>query len=262
MALRFLDGKRWADVTREERVFCQHLYTRLLERGERAFVAYLNEHLGIDANVDASWELVYEACFYRDLWQHRGRAGELYSPKRTFDLALLSDDHVIIIEAKAHEDFDASQVATFVRDKTQVARETGVQRVSLVALASSRCPIHGEIRDAFDGRALTWRELSSWPDDDAFLARADDVFPSASAGALSRSTNTMTGAELLRAHADGRQLFVGRGGGLEGERLAGDAATEAWRTQRYQVNETASHSPSRNWFTLEEFVARVVAGRP
>ena len=34
------------------------------------------------------WEPAFEACFYRDIWQLRGREGELYSPKRTFDLCL------------------------------------------------------------------------------------------------------------------------------------------------------------------------------
>lgn len=262
MALRYLDGKTWAEVTREERVFCQHLYSRLLQRGAPRFVEYLNAHLGLEADVDANWELVYEACFYRDLWQHRGRMGELYSPKRTFDLGLLSDDHIIVVEAKAQQSFDADQVAVFLRDKAQLVAETGVGRVSLVALGSSRCSVPAAIRDSFDGRVLTWHELSIWLDDDAFLRRADDIFEGAEPRRAAQPTTTMTGAELVQAYADGRAFFVGRGGGIDGERFARDVATDAWRTQRYEVNETTSSAPSRNWFTLAEFAARVNARRP
>lgn len=40
MGLKFLKGERWADVTREERVFCMHLHNRIVAAGTADFVQY------------------------------------------------------------------------------------------------------------------------------------------------------------------------------------------------------------------------------
>jgi len=257
MGLKYLGGKSWAEVTREERVFCQHLYVRLVrDLGAKNFVQYLNDEVGLGADPNANWEVAYEVCFYRDLWHHRGRGGELYSPKRTFDLCLLSDDHVVVVEAKAQQGFDREQVAVFVNDKEQLVKETGVARVSLLGLASSRCPVPPSLLDSFDARLLTWRELAGVFEDDPVMLRADDIFETATT--TKNSTRMMTGEELLRAHEEGRRMLVGRGGGLDGDRLREDAAGERWRHQKYETNEVVSEAPNpRNWFTLADFVRKV-----
>ena len=38
MGFRYLNGKRWAQVTREERFFCQHLFGLLVEDRDNAAV--------------------------------------------------------------------------------------------------------------------------------------------------------------------------------------------------------------------------------
>ena len=47
--LKYLGGKSWAEVTREERVFCQHLYVRLVrDLGAKNFVQYLNDEVVLE----------------------------------------------------------------------------------------------------------------------------------------------------------------------------------------------------------------------
>ncbi len=117
MGIRYLKGLSWAEVTREERFFCARLHNLVETRGVLSFIGYLNEKENINLDAKANWEMAYEACFYRDLWQLHKKNGELYSPKRTFDLCLLSDDAIVVIEAKAQQGFDPLQVQEFVNDK-------------------------------------------------------------------------------------------------------------------------------------------------
>jgi hypothetical protein len=258
MGLRYFAGKSWSEITREERVFCLHLYLRARDFGPNRFVQYFNDHLGLRANPDANWEIAYEVCLYRDLWHHRGRQGSLFSPKRTFDLCLFSDDHIIVIEAKAQQPFDDEQVRVFARDKAQIVRETGVARASLLGVGSSRCAIPATIQASFDAPIMTWRELARVFDDDAILYRADDVYeePSFSPG-KNNASGRMTGAEILQAHADGRQLFVGREGGVDGARFREDVESQRWRVQTYETNDRVVVAPNKNWFSIDQFVARV-----
>ena len=102
---------------------------------------------------DADWELAFEVCFYRDLWQHRGDRGELYSPKRTFDLALFSDHAIIVIEAKAQQGLHDDQLTTFARDRAQIAKETGVQSVFIMGLCSSKHTPSRTAIQRFDGKS-------------------------------------------------------------------------------------------------------------
>jgi hypothetical protein len=57
LGLTYLNGKRWADVTREERYFCMHLYNRIVAAGVPAFVRDLRDSYGCAVNADADWEL-------------------------------------------------------------------------------------------------------------------------------------------------------------------------------------------------------------
>lgn len=261
MGLRYLNGLTWAEVTREERVFCQHLYGLVVDRGAAWLVGHLNATVGTQLPLNANWELAYEACFYRDLWQLRGRNGDLFSPKRTFDLCLLADDHVVIIEAKAAMGFEVDQVRQFTRDRGEVAKETGAA-VTLVALASSRCPVPAEILEAFDGPVLTWAGLAEAFGGDPMLQRADDVYePSVARGWGASGRNNLSGkrsgAELMAAYDRGEELFVGRGGGLTGDRLGDDVATGGWRSQLYETNGEVEAPPGPNWFRLSELAALV-----
>jgi hypothetical protein len=259
MGLKYLNGARWADITREERVFCAHLYELIRARGVDSFVRYVNQRHGAGLDEEADWEAAYELCFYRDLHHHRSGAGDPFSPKRTFDLALLSDDAIVIIEAKAHGQFHDEQLRSFALDRDQVVKETGVLRVLLLALASSRYTMPANVQAFFDHGVLTWKELAEHFGDDALLLRANAVYEQAAFAAYGRNNESghMTGAVLVACHERGEDFWVGREGGLTGSKLAEDIATRRWMTQAYETNRDATEAPNRNWFRLSELARRV-----
>jgi len=262
MGLSYLDEMSWAEVTREERFFCQHLFGLLKEHGPTTFLDYVNCAVGISLPLDAAWEPAYEACFYRDLWYLKGRTGPLFSPKRTFDLCLFSEQAILIVEAKAQQSFDGEQLSSFAADRDKVKELTGVTTY-VVGLASSACPTTIGCDDVFDGPLLTWRDLASLYGEDATLLRADAVYDPEQRGTWGRNNEGghMTGEELLSAYARGDSLLVGRGGGgVSGALFGEDVRSGSWRTQRYQTR-PGGGSPNPNWFLLEDFANAVTVGR-
>ena len=128
--LGWLNGRHWWEVSRDERYFCAELY-HLIRQDITRFVRHLNSAYQADLEVSANWEIVYEACFYRDMWHARDRATLMVSPKRTFDLALFSDRDILLIEAKAQQQFQSTQLRSFRRDIEQVQLITGARRDAL-----------------------------------------------------------------------------------------------------------------------------------
>ena len=144
MSLTYLNKKNWQDITREERFFCSHLYHSIINR-EREFVEWLNNNTTLKLNPNSNWEIGYEVCFYRDLihhWKTQGKTIPIenqYSPKRTFDLCLFSNDHIVIIEAKAQQGFHGDQLKEFEKDKKDIRRLLGKKdfKIDVVLLHSS-----------------------------------------------------------------------------------------------------------------------------
>ncbi len=257
MGLSYLNGKSWTEVTREERFFCQHLFFLLKKHGTTTFLEYVNRKVGLSLAVDAAWEPAFEACFYRDLRHLNGRTGPLFSPKRTFDLCLFSEQAVLIIEAKAQQNFDGEQLSSFAADRDEVRALTGVATY-VVGLASSACPATADCDEVFDGPLLTWRDLASLYSEDASLRRADAVYDPEERDTWGKNNQGghVTGEELLAAFARGDELLVGRRGGLAGPLFAEDASSGSWRTRWYETA-PGSTPPNGNWFLLEEFAKAV-----
>lgn len=202
----------------------------------------------------------YEVCFYRDLWQLRGRKDALYSPKRTFDLCLFSDAAIVIIEAKAAAGFDQEQNRSFAADIFQVRKETGLEAVHLIGLCSSRCCLDEQSAAMFNNRVLYWRDLATRYGNDAILLRADDIYtkPTAFASYGRNSNLKLSGRTLMEAFRSGASWWVGRGGGgATGDRFLADVTTGRWRSQTYEVNTSAPERPSPNYFELAEFVRAI-----
>lgn len=260
MGFSYLDGMSWAEVTRDERFFCQHLFSLIRRDGPAKFLAYVNREAGTSLPLDVDWEPAYEACFYRDLRHLRGKSDPLYSPKRTFDLCLFSEHAILIIEAKAQQGFDADQLTSFAADRGEVEKLTGVTAY-VVGLASSACPVTPGCAEVFDGPLLTWRGLASIYDEDELLLRADAIYEPdhrASWGRNNRGGH-LTGEELLSACAEGDAFLVGRRGGLRGAQLAEDIASGSWRSQPYETA-PGDTPPNGNWFLLQDFAKAVDAG--
>lgn len=124
MTLNFIQSK-WQDITREERFFCSHLYHSIINR-EQEFIEWLNNNTTLKLNPNSNWEVGYEVCFYRDLikhWRAQGKTNlneNTYSSKRTFDICMFSNDHIVIIEAKAQQGFHGDQLKDFEDDKNDI----------------------------------------------------------------------------------------------------------------------------------------------
>lgn len=265
MGWSYLNGKNWAEVTRDERYFCQQLFATVQRRGVREFVELLNRITGLSLAVDAEWELGYEVCFYRDLWQLRGCKGALHSPKRTFDLCLFSHRQIVIIEAKAQQGFDKdqAQLQAFAEDKLRVADLTDVDSVLLVGLASSQHIEGASTRSFgahFDGILMSWRQLADHyrnePETASFL-RADAIHTRDMGG--KNNERKLSGEALVAAHTAGERFQVGRVGGLRGRQLAMDLESGNWRRQSYETSSVSLDELNPNWFSLEDFVAAINA---
>lgn len=245
-------------------VLVQPYLARVDAAGETALMhfagEYLRDKLGCDLDPGANWEVAFEACFYRDLWYHGGRKGELYSPKRTFDLALFSDDAIVVIEAKAQQAFDSEQLQTFCADREAIRAVTDGCEVLLVGLCSSKHEPSDEAEQCFDGKIVTWAALAEHFGNDVDLQRADHIYEPGAFSSFGQNNagGHMSGAELLAAFRRGERFLVGRAkGGLDGPLLAEDVATGRWKTQKYETNSDEEEPPNRNWFWLADFAVRV-----
>lgn len=199
--LSWLKGKRWAEVSRDERFFCAVLYEHA-RKDPAEFARWVIEKTGLDLATEGNWDLGYEVCFYRDYLWSIGKSintfpvddveVKTFPPKRTFDLCLFSEGAIVIIEAKVCEPFDAGQNVDFARDKRLINKLPGLENlaVHIVALATSEYFInagkHGRkgTLEVFENRHLTWSHIT-WAqvaekyrrdDKDALLARADRMY--------------------------------------------------------------------------------------
>lgn len=244
--LEYLVGKdgshlHWWQVTRDERFFCAHLYRKILEaeNGVAKFVEHINATCGSTLPQDANWELGYEVCFYRDLWWHYEKSFDRYSPKRTFDLCLFSNEMIVVIEAKAFEGFNEPQLESFENDLDEIKKIPRFEKVEVVmlGLSSSRVKLTPAV---FKGKILSWKGLSESYGDDPVLQRADNLY------------GGYTGAELLVMAEKGMEFLVGCKGGINSVVKKG-----AWLERSFQTNMSTDQPPNRNWFFLSKFAETV-----
>jgi hypothetical protein len=285
MGWKYLGGKTWAEVTRDERFFCQHLYN-LIRDDVPGFVQKLNEIAGMNLPVEEEWEVGFEVCLYRD---HRFMCDEhdhvwhgkedMYSPKRTFDLCLFSHNHIVIIEAKAQQGFDPKQMDEFKQDREWVKEAIGVVKsgdgagsdveVDVVALASSKYLekldwVAFKDKKIFSGEAaVSWKKLAELyrrnnKVGDPVLLRADEIYEKVGPGGKNND-GYKTGKVLVAENQQGKIRFVGRNGGVKGKLFKGDIETGQWKTQKYETSSAAT-MPIQNWFTLQEFISEIQRG--
>lgn len=177
MGFSYLNGKRWAEVTREERFFCQRLFTLAVKDCGKGIFSCVKDHQGNRRPLDGQWEPAFEVCFYRDLWHLKKKEGPLYSPKRTFDLVFFSKKTILILEAKAQQGFNLSQLKKLkYEDRKHIECLTGVSDVLIYGLISSRYTPRPDTIKLLDGPPLKWCDLAKIYKGDEVLARADEVY--------------------------------------------------------------------------------------
>ena len=197
----------WLDISREERLFCAHLYEFLREKGNsRKFIDSLDVaskdvasgevEVSQDTLRKDNYEVRYEVCFYRDLARAYDRKELVRKPsqslpsqfprKRTFDLCLFGQKHIVIVEAKAHSSFNSEQLEWLGCEKKKIKRlfeELGVEsqdvEIAIVCLASSKlfCGEHPKqkkhtqkVKDHCDF-LTTWKSLSQLNNNDPEFSR-------------------------------------------------------------------------------------------
>jgi len=114
--ISYFQNKTWSEnISRTELLFCAELFF-LLKKQENLlkFIEKFKLEPG-------DYDVGYEVSFYRDLSkEYAGKIKGKYSPKRTFDLALFSENDIYIIEAKAQQRFKSQQLGFFKDDKKKI----------------------------------------------------------------------------------------------------------------------------------------------
>jgi len=187
MGFTYLNNQNWIDISREERLFCAHLYEHI-RRDIKKFVEHLFKKAVIpNDEIEERWEIGYEVCFFRDFLKSKGMPikASSYSDKRTFDLCLFSENRIIIIEAKVHEIFEKDQIDGLNNDVEQLREIIELQNINIntVVLASSiyfnnfidkHKNEESNFLDNIDCR-ISWNEMSDLYKDDLF-DRADNIY--------------------------------------------------------------------------------------
>ena len=281
-------GKKWAEITREERFFCQYLHSLVEQNRDymRIFIDYINEKTKLDLPNDneTEWECGYEVCFYRDLSYFAKKEYDkipvsLFPIKRTFDLCLFSKERIVIIEAKCQQIFHSSQLKIFENDHENIKKLFTELTLPLyppiqcytLGLVSSKyldfmkrknLEIPFPEKDDFylrQTQLLSWKDLAKKFGDDHILLRADNIF---------LITDLQSGGQNKQGYKTGTQLYemylskknqnsyVGRAGGRSGKTFEEDIKSGRWRDHYYEFSQ-GSKPLNRNWFTLEEFYKAV-----
>jgi len=165
--ISYLNNKPWLEWTREERVFCAMVYEQARKDAKR-FAQFVADKTNLAFTVDADWDVGLEVCFYRDfLWHHGNSAnGKGYSPKRTFDLCLFSEDAILIIEAKVFGVFKTDDAIKLKNDVVKVKELICRPDIKIYAVALASTTYFSnhddfgkrEVLDCFDGK-ITWSDL-------------------------------------------------------------------------------------------------------
>lgn len=181
MGFSYFGGKKWRDITREERFFCAVAYYYLSKEPKDA-VKWLNDkcQIGLDRDtLEADWEIGYEVALYRDYLYYKEEGfkdKEGRFRKRTFDLCCFSEKQIIIVEAKSFSGFENKQLEDFKKDRMDIPKVISPHLgVSIIALISSKYKPKPETIEEFDGRPLCWNDLFDKFDDPIFT-HADDTY--------------------------------------------------------------------------------------
>lgn len=261
MGFSYLNGKSWWEVTRTEQYFCQHLFSLLLQNGATSFVYYLNKKFNLSLPLDTFWEPAFEVCFFRDLHYFR-KINSLcdsrcYSPQRTFDLGLFSEEVIVPIEAKAFQRFedDMDQLRKLNEDMNQIKKETNVKNVYLIGLVSDKYNASEAVKKVFNNRIITWSELSLLFNNDEILAQANSLYDPYRIMNWGKNNKGgyKKGKIILEEFEKGHRYLVGRKGGIQELLLSNDIKSGKWKEHKYETS-TESQPPNNNWFSIEEFV--------
>jgi len=191
---------KWDNITRDERYFCSELFHNL-KSDQISFLSLIKkgvneekndkERLNFLENIEAKrFDIGFEVCFYRDMLylyqdnrkEYEAKIGKVQLPyKRTFDLALFSEDAIIIIEAKAQQGFDTKQLIEFKKDKRRIKKLFDITKmkppkVFIIGLHSGRYAPKSTTKFYFDSM-IKWDELATkYPKSEELFNYANSIY--------------------------------------------------------------------------------------
>ncbi|MBL7961432.1 hypothetical protein JNL27_14455 [bacterium] len=176
MTIEYLNKKTWAEISREERLFCAELYFQM-RKDIKPFLDLLEQD-----NLQ-SFEIGYEVCFYRDVLKEYGKSVKIEKlpQKRTFDLVLMSNKEIHIIEAKAQQGFETDQLQYFQDDRDHLKKlfsiiGVTVPHIYLYAIHSSKYTPSEEVTKCFT-KLITWQEIANrYQSAQVLFKRADEIY--------------------------------------------------------------------------------------
>ena len=188
--------------------------------------------------------------------------------KVTPDVVLTGPDWLLAVEAKMYHNPNAAALSRQMRDQRLIVRawreRLGLpeEQVRHVLLLPRRLFLRV---DPVDAQVVLWEDILA-----AYRAVGPAHWVAVLAAALRRHEELesrgpvfgqyadakMTGAEIHAAHGDGPLAFdfVGRAGGVNGDRFREDVATGRWRTTAYEVR-SGARPGNPNWFPVGQFLA-------
>ena len=186
--MEYLNGKTWAEITREERVFCAELYKEL-KKNKEPFLTMCG------LSIDKEYEIGFEVCFYRDIIKEYTEKYKEefkmevfeFSTKRTFDLVLFSDDEIHIFEAKCQQKFRNDQLKNIEEDTDKINRlykvinakknlTLKIPEVKIWAIVSSEYKPKKEIEKHFKENIIYWNDIYKKYGNNKLFNRADTIF--------------------------------------------------------------------------------------
>lgn len=177
MGFDYLNGKKWKDISRDERRFCADLVFQLEKSGkQKEFVQWINHHCNLNINDTTNFEIDFEVCFYRDLiFDHElektvnleGKKEIKGLLKRTFDICIFLPNDIIIVEAKVAQGMTNKQMMEFKYDKQAMMKclnyltagnKIRIHIVGLVSKLSKKLKDANEEHNYFD-KIITWNDI-------------------------------------------------------------------------------------------------------
>jgi len=165
--ISYFQNKTWNEnISRTEILFCAELYFLLKE--QESLSKFIEKFELEPENYDVG----YEVSFYRDLSKENNH--------RAFDLALFSEKHIYIIEAKAQQNFDNKQLGYFEDDKKKILETLKKINpnieidIHLLALISSNYTPKPETMSIFE-KTITWKKVYELYGKEIFK-RANEIY--------------------------------------------------------------------------------------
>jgi len=167
----------WSEISREERFFTSILYRDLLNNSSSLWKE-LKQKLKIKGEVSVK-DVGYEVCFFRDAAHENLLNPQPKFQKLTFDLVLfLSNNSMVIIEAKAHQSYDTKQLNNLAEARNLILNDDKckVKVVYLVGLHSAKYSPNDTILEKLDA-CLTWDNIINYyKDNKEYYKRANKIY--------------------------------------------------------------------------------------